>query len=177
MRHRVRTPASVAILQCSPALWRFVRAWRFADAGAPSGGSADALAVWSATVLTRGARDIVLGVEQHTWLALVCELGAETTFAGRWKQALELAFDDMRLPLTDQVRGAGVPRMHRAEEGRIEAALSSAAFVCGTELHFQPDLRIVQRRLNEFPHDHPPDYVPAVAVRRLLGRPRDRSRI
>lgn len=166
----------MALLLCSPALWRFVRAWRSANRGEAPAGSGGVLETWSATVLTSGIRDIVLGVEHETWLSLVCELGAETTFAARWRQALDAAFEDMRLPLTDGAREARVPRLQAAENGQFEPALAAAAFVCDTELHYQSDLRIVQRRLNEFPHDHPPDYVPVIAVRRLC-RASDRGRL
>ena len=158
------------LVLCSPPLWRLVRAWRSAESGAAAdsvGGGT--LATWSATVFRRGARDILVSVEMETWLTLVCELGSETTFPARWKQSLATAFEDMRVPLPGSLREHSVPRLRKADDDRQDASLASVGFVCDTELHFQPDLRIVQRRLNEFPHDHPPHYVPLIAVRRLLA--------
>ena len=98
----------------------------------------------------------------------MCELGSETTFNGRWKQALEAAFEDMKVPLACLPADV-VPRLQRIKDDAWDRTLDAVEFVCDTELHFQSDLRIVQRELNEFPHDHPPHYAPVVAVRRLFG--------
>jgi hypothetical protein len=159
----------VSIIMCAPPLWRFVRAWRTASAEPDPAVSAGTLGRWAATALTRGARDILLGVETATCLAIVCELGSETTFTRRWKQALEAAFEDMRVPLACLPGDVCVPRLQRIKDEAWDRTLDAVEFVCDTELHLQSDLRIVQRELNEFPHDHPPHYVPVVAVRRLFG--------
>lgn len=159
----------MSIVVCAPPLWRFVRAWRSASADRHPTMPPGALGLWAATALTRGGRAIVLSVEIETYLTLVCDLGSESTFPRQWKQSLEAAFEDMQVPLARLRSDTCAPRLQPVDDGRLDSVLASVEFVCDTELHFQSDLRVVQRRLNDFPHDHPPDYVPSIAVRRLFG--------
>jgi hypothetical protein len=56
----------------------------------------------------------------------------------------------------------------RLVDASLHEALETVDFVCGIELEYHTDLRVVQRRLNDFPHPLPPDCVPEVAVRRLF---------
>ena len=53
----------------------------------------------------------------------------------------------------------------RASARRLEWA----EFTCAVERGYHPDLRTVQRHLYALPHNLPPDYVAAGAVRRLFG--------
>ena len=151
-------------------MWRFVRAWRSAG-GKPIAEVPTALGPWAATVIKSRRHELVLAVEHHTCLALIFELQAETTFAAAWKSALATTLRefDVPPPRIAHETGAGAFRLEPLADERSMAMLAAVAFVCETELHYQTDLAIVQRRLNEFPHDHPPDYAPMIAIRRLLG--------
>jgi hypothetical protein len=164
----------MSIMCCARPLWRFVRAWRSAaEDGAPQP-PGQVLGTWVATSLARDGCDLLLALETETCLTIVCELGSETTFAGRWTQALEAAFAELAVPLARLTPDVCSPRLRAIAGGPLDTRLATAAFVCDTELHFHTDLRLVQAQLNEFPFDHPPHYVPAIAVRRLFGTARRR---
>lgn len=170
IRHCVRTLASVPTIACSPAMWRFVRAWRSA-CGKQVAETQTALGPWAATVIERGRGELILAVEYQTCLALLFELKAEATFAASWKTTLTRSLSDLDVPPARVMRetSAGSFRLEPLVDERSAAMLAAVEFVCATELHYQSDLAVVQRRLNEFPHDHPPDYAPSSAIRRLFG--------
>ncbi|HTL45404.1 MAG TPA: hypothetical protein VL262_13765 [Vicinamibacterales bacterium] len=151
-----------------------MRAWRAATEDGSSQPPGQVLGTWVATALARDGCDLLLALETETCLTIVCELGSETTFAGRWKQALEAAFAELAVPLARLTPDVCSPRLRAIAGGPLDTRLATAAFVCDTELHFHTDLRLVQAQLNEFPFDHPPHYVPAIAVRRLFGTARRR---
>lgn len=151
-------------------MWRFVRAWRSAR-GRPVAHVKRALGPWAATVIDGSRGELVLAVECQTCLTLLFELGAEATFASAWKSALTASLHDISIPAA-RIGDEAAPRAFRLEpcvDERSNVMLSAVEFVCDTELHYQSDLAIVQRRLNEFPYDHPPDYAPITAVKRLFG--------
>lgn len=92
-------------------------------------------------------------------------------FAASWKSALATILEDLDVPTARISLESGVAsfRLEPLADERAAAMLAAVEFVCDTELYYQPDLRIAQRRLNEFPHDHPPHYAPITAIRRLFG--------
>ena len=160
----------MATVLCSPALWRFVRAWRCAGGAPPGRGSSGVFGPWTATTIPTGRCEIVMAVEHRTYMALVCDLGAEATFRAAWNRSLLTAFEDMQVPIARVAPAACTPPLFEPlKDERFTAILAAVEFVCRTELHYCSDLRVIQRRLNEFPHDHPPDYAPIAAVRRLFG--------
>lgn len=154
---------------CTPAMWRFVRAWRTAREGR-HGAPEARLGPWTATTIVNRGGDLVIAVERQTYLALVFELGAEATFVHAWKRALTTSLRDLGVPLPRVIdeTGAGPFRFEPAADERSTAVLSAVEFVCETELHYQGDLAVVQRNLNRFPHDHPPDYTATAAVKRMF---------
>ena len=169
IRHCVRTLASVPTIGCSRAMWRFVRAWRSA-CGRQVAQPYTALGPWAATVVESRRPELILSVEHHTCLALVFELGAEATFAAAWKAALMTSLSDLNVSPAHIAHetGAAAFRLEPLVDERSAGMLAAVEFVCATELHYQSDLVVVQRRLNEFPHDHPPDYTAMAAIRRMF---------
>jgi hypothetical protein len=162
--------AGVPTIECSPAMWRFVRAWRSA-CGPQVVETRTALGPWTATVIKSRGAELILAVEGRTYLALLFKLEAEATFAPSWKNALSRSLDDLGVSparIAQETRAASF-RLQPLVDDASMSMLSAVEFVCSTELHYQPDLAVVQRRLNEFPHDHPPDYSPVAAIHRLFG--------
>jgi hypothetical protein len=156
---------------CAAEMWRYVRAWRSACPAA-DGPDGDALGGWAATVVRSRRGEVIVSIETQTYLTVLCELTAESTFPGVWTRALRTSLEDMRVPAWRIARAlvrARELRLEPLEDDTLSQALAVVEFVCETELYYEPDLRVAQRRLNEFPHDHPPDYAPMVAVRRLFG--------
>jgi len=150
-------------------MWRFVRAWRAvrtADDSAQSG----ELGPWAATVISFRQRELLLAVESRTYLTLVFALGSESTFPTAWRRALRAALDDIHVA-DARAADESCPKPLRLQplvDDRLAAMLADVEFVCGTELPYHADLRIAQRRLNEFPYNLPPDYAPTMTVRRLF---------
>jgi hypothetical protein len=160
------------IIMCSATMWRFVRLWRSAQSKPRAPGGAAVLGPWAATVFSDTRRDLVLSVETRTCLTVICRFGAEGTFPAAWSTALRAALEDLAVPpdrIAAEVGARTDLRLERLTDDRFRDVLGTIEFVCDTELFFDKDVRVVQRNLNEFPHDHPPDYVPFVAVRRLFG--------
>jgi hypothetical protein len=169
-RHSVRTSSVVPTIACSPAMWRFVRAWRSAG-DRPVTEEPTILGPWAATVVESRRCQLVLAVDLHACLTLLFELEAEATFAAAWKNALTSSLRELgvaRPRIAHEIASGGF-RLKPLSDDRSAAMLSAVEFVCETELHYQPDLSVVQRRLNEFPHDRPPDYAPMIAIKRLFG--------
>jgi len=159
-------------MMCSAAMWRFVRLWRCAQLKPRVVTAAAVLGPWAATVFRDERRDLVLSVETRTCLTVICRFGAEGTFPAAWTAALRGALEDLAVPpdrIAAEVGARADLRLERLADDRFRDVLGTIEFVCDTELYYDRDVRVVQRNLNEFPHDHPPDYVPLVAVRRLFG--------
>jgi hypothetical protein len=156
-------------IRCAPALWRFVRAWRSVH-GPQTDGAESRLGPWDATVIAARQAELVLAVESRTCLALVFELGAEATFAAAWKRALTAVLHELGVaPARIALEIASTSfRLETLRDPPATAMLADVRFVCETELHYQSDLRVVQCRVNEFPHNHPPDYTAADAIRRVF---------
>jgi hypothetical protein len=130
------------------------------------------LGPWAATIVRDGTRDLVVSVEAQTYFTVVCALTAETGFPAAWRQALAFALEDVRVAPERIAIEAAAPihlRFERLADAAMREVLKTVDFVCETELCYHTDLRVIQRNLNEFPHNNPPDYVPLLAVRRLLG--------
>jgi len=157
---------------CSQRLWRIVWHWETADSLEDHESPARVLGPWAAGVSRDEGRDLVLAIDTRTYLTVLFPLGAASEFHASWSGALRALLRDLRVP-DDRIEIEGDAVKHlpltRLSEPRFKEALKVIGFVCGIELSYQDDLRIVQRQLNEFPHDLPPDYVPAHAVRRLFG--------
>jgi hypothetical protein len=157
------------MIECTPALWRLVRAWRAARGHDP-GPPRTRLGPWTATTLVNRSAELMLAVERHTCLTLVFELGAEATFAAGWKRALTAALQHLGVPSARiEEEASGAPfRFERLAGDASSAVLSAVEFVCETSLHYHSNLELVQCNLNEFPHDHPPDYTATAAIRRMF---------
>jgi hypothetical protein len=113
-------------------------------------------------------------MEAQTCLTLVFPYGERDVFQNGFFEALTWALEDL-LNVQHVATSKLVPvtpvTLSRLEDARLREALRAAEFICAIERMYHDDLRRVQRHLNQFPHDCPPDYVPADAVRRLFGRP------
>jgi hypothetical protein len=157
---------------CSPRLWRIVCQWETVDALEGHESPARVLGPWAAAASTDAGRDLVLAIDTRTYLTVVFPLGHASEFHASWSRSLRALLRDLRVPHERvEIEGNAVKHLPlvRLSEPRLIEALKVIGFVCAIELSYQDDLRIVQRQLNEFPHDLPPDHVPAQAAQRLFG--------
>jgi hypothetical protein len=116
----------------------------------------------------------VLAIDVRTYLTIAFPLGDASWFHDAFAGALDAALQDLAIPL-DRIATevAAVRRLSlgRLVDASLRDALNTVDFLCGNELAYHTDLRVVQRNLNEFPHPLAPDYVPKAAIRRLFGVP------
>ena len=117
---------------------------------------------------------LVLALEVQTYLTVVFSYGNSEVFQKRFSRALTAALEDLgvdRTLLAEEMSSTGPVCLSRLKDPQLREALKAAQYTCGVERLYHDDLRTVQRNLNDFPHNLPPDYVPAVAVRRLFRQP------
>ena len=130
-----------------------------------------ALGSWAAKAVTIDGRDLVLAVNERTYLTLVFPLEPDA-FRENFAHALLEALEDCGVP----------PHVARAESaaiafeplasmarGALPKALATVEFFCGIELEYHTDLRTVQLNLNEFPHADIEHHVPRLAVKHLFA--------
>jgi hypothetical protein len=163
----------ICSIMCAHRLWRVVRGWKpHSESRRVVAGSR--LGPWAATV-SRGDEPIsVLAIDVGTYLTVAFRFGDDVGFHETFGGALGAALEDLDVSLdqrTIEVAAVqGLP-FARLVDATLRDALSTVEFVCGIELSYHEDLRVVQRRLNEFPHQLSPDSVPEVAIRRLFDIP------
>jgi len=127
---------------------------------------------WAATRRRFVGRDLVIALEQRTYLTLVFPLWPRVGFRARFADAQAAALADLGVPedLATPERGAieAAPLVLLANRTLVRS-LDDVEFICGIELMYHDDLRRVQRNLNEFPHPGRDPCVPVQAVARLFS--------
>jgi hypothetical protein len=115
---------------------------------------------------------LVLAIDAGTYLTLALRPGDGSEFHESFAAALDNALGDLGVPEKriavecEAVRGLPLAKL---TDATLREALTTIDFICGTELEYHRDLRIVQWNLNRFPHELPPYYVSATAVECLFG--------
>jgi hypothetical protein len=129
------------------------------------------LGSWAAKVFRYHRRDLVIALNERTYLTVLFPLAPRVQFRLHFASALANVLDDIG------VSGA----IARAESAAVEfeplarltnrsmtGTLNDLEFHCGIELEHHDDLRTVQRNLNEIPHVNRDPCVPIDAVNRLF---------
>ena len=132
------------------------------------------LGSWAATKCRFDRRDLVIALEQRTYLTLVFPLAPRTGFRARFADALAALLADLGVPedVVHAERSAiDFEPFSRLADRKLVGALDDVEFVCGIELSYHDDLRRVQRNLNEFPHAGLDVYVPLAAIARMFANP------
>jgi hypothetical protein len=157
-------------------MWRLVKSW--SSPVVPPHRAPARLSDWGAMTFSDDGETLVVALEVQTYLTVVFPYVDGEAFQERFSTALAAALEDLGVEATvvrEEVSAAGPVCLSRLTDARLREALKMAAYICGIERMDHDDLRVVQKNLNDFPHDLPPDHVPAVALRRLFGRPPARS--
>ena len=153
-------------------MWRLVKSWKRVGEESASTAAGCRLGPWAATVSREDERTPVLAIDVGTYLTVAFALGNQASFHRAFADALGSALEDIGVaPERIEVEMAAVttlPLRPLADAG-LRDALKTVDFMCGLELAYATDLRTVQRRLNDFPHNLPPYFVPEAAVRSLFG--------
>jgi hypothetical protein len=160
----------VCSIMCAHRLWRRVHRWK-PDSESRRGAAGSRLGPWAATISKDDEPTPVLAIDVSTYFTVAFRFGDDVGFHEAFGSALGAALEDLGVSVeqrTIEVAAVqGLP-FTRLVDATLRHALNTVEFVCGIELSYHEDLRVVQRRLNEFPHPLPPDSVPEAAIRRLF---------
>ena len=161
-------------IMCSQRMWRIVRSWKL-PGGAPDVSLTGCrLGPWAATISREDERVPVVAIDLATYLTVAFPLSDPVSFHGGFADALSYVLEDVGATSERIAIEAAAVRtlpLRLLKDADVRAALNTVDFMCGLELSYATDLRVVQRRLNEFPHNLPPHYVPEVAARSLFSLP------
>jgi hypothetical protein len=130
------------------------------------------LGSWAAKTCRFDRRDLVITIEQRTYLTLVFPLAPRTGFRAHFADALAALLTDLGAPddlVHTECSAMDVDPLSRLTDRKLIEALDTVEFMCGIELSYHDDLRRVQRNLNEFPHAGLDPCVPLEAVARVFA--------
>jgi hypothetical protein len=133
------------------------------------------LGSWAATVHRFDRRDLVIALEQRTYLTLVFPLAPRTEFRTHFADALAALLADLGMPedvVHAECSAIDFEPLSRLADRKLVGALDDVEFMCGIELSYHDDLRRVQLNLNEFPHAGLDLYVPLAAIARMFANTR-----
>ena len=134
--------------------------------------SGTVLGNWAATVARLKRRDLVIALNDRTYLTLLFPFARPDAFRSDFADALGRALRDHDVPRDVAVREGAeieVARFARLTDRLLRTALDNAEFICGIEMDYEDDLREVQAALNEFPHPNREPSVPTEAVLLLFA--------
>ena len=168
----------MACIMCSQKLWRAL-----GQSGQPPIQVAEplihgvALGSWAAKVFRVRRRDLVVVLDQRTYLTLVFPLAPRVNFRANFAGALAAALCDLGVPEEAvQIESAAIDfePLARLTNRSMTGSLNDIEFHCGIELEYHDDLRRVQLNLNEIPHVNREPCVPIDAVSQVFSTPRAR---
>jgi hypothetical protein len=164
---------------CTRKLWRALgHGGQPPPHAAPSLIPGVALGGWAAKVFRSEGRDLVVALEQRTYLTLAFPLAPRTSFRANFATALGAILSDLGVPdELVQAESAAVDFMPltRLTDRILTGSLNDIEFHCGIELLYHDDLRRVQRNLNDIPHVNREPCVPVDAVAQLFSTARPSS--
>jgi hypothetical protein len=158
------------IIMCAQKLWRVVR--RQVSRSNPVPAPCGLLGSWAATRFQEEDDDVVIAIEESTYLTVVLPLSARALCVA-FREAVAAALEDLRVPaLRIELELSAMEHLsfEPLRDTTLQGVLRDLEMYCGIELSYHSDLRIVQRNLNDVPHPSLPEHVPGAAVARLLGR-------
>jgi hypothetical protein len=117
--------------------------------------SGTVLGNWAATLSRLNRRDLVIALNERTYLTLVFPLMPREAFRSNFASALGQVLDDHGVERETAVRECAeveVARLASLADPALATALDNAEFICSLEAACDNDLGSVQARLNDFPH-------------------------
>lgn len=129
------------------------------------------LGSWAAKVFRFERRDLVIALNERTYLTIVFPLAPRTTFRSNLANALADALEDLGMSQAIVRAESGAVEFEplaRLTNRTMNGTLNDLEFHCGIELEYHNDLRTVQRNLNDIPHVNRDPCVPVDAVSQLF---------
>ena len=129
------------------------------------------LGSWAAKVVRLEGRELVLALNERTYLAVLFPLAPRKHFRLQFAGALANALQDLGVPralVRAECTVVEFQPLTRLSSVHLTDTLNDLEYLCGIELCYHSDLGTVQRNLNQFPHAQRNPCVPADAVRQLF---------
>ncbi len=129
------------------------------------------LGSWAAKVFRLDRRDLIIALNERTYLTVVFPLAPHRGFRSNFERAVAEVLEDLRLPeeiVRSESAAVAFEPLARLTNRSMTGTLNDLEFHCGIELSYHDDLRTVQLNLNEIPHVNRDPCVPIDAVRRLF---------
>lgn len=131
------------------------------------------LGSWAATRFREEENDMVMAVNEATYMTVVVALDSDAEFLPDFRAAFAAALQDLGIPSARTAKELGAldgVHLSRLRDARLRSVLNMLQTFCGIEFCYHSDPRTVQRNLNEVP--------PSVAVCRhgCKGREDDARR-
>ena len=162
----------MARIMCTQRLWQ-----RLGHAGRPPSHVSEplihgvSLGSWAAKVFRIDRRDLVIALNERTYLTVVFPLAPRREFRANFTSAVGDVLEDLRLPeeiVRSESAAVEFEPLARLTNRSMTGTLNDLEFHCGIELAYHDDLRKVQLNLNEIPHANRDPCVPIDAVSRLF---------
>lgn len=161
----------MAVIRCRGKLWQRLGRTRGSHASASMPIPGVMLGSWVAKVFRERERDLVIALNERTYLTVVFQLVPRERFAGELASAMSNALQDLGIPgriARAEAAAAEAMPLGRLGRGELADVLDDVQFFCEMELDYHTDLRVVQRNLNDVPHPNRDPCVPLIAVRELF---------
>ena len=159
---------------CTQTLWR-----RLGQTGRPPATVPEPLqhgillGGWAATAFRYLHHDLVIALNESTYLTLVFRLAPRAAFRRHFAIALREALDDLGVPVPVVAAETGalaLTPLARLSNLSMAGTLTDLRYHCASELRELTDLRAVQLNLNDMPHaNRPQPSIPANAVLELFS--------
>ena len=129
------------------------------------------LGSWVAKMFRDGDRDLVIALNERTYLTIVFSLVPRERFSTELASAMSKALRDLGISeriVRAEAAAVELMPLGRLERGELADVLDDVQSFCEMELDYHTDLRVVQRNLNDVPHPNRDPCVPLAAVRELF---------
>jgi hypothetical protein len=159
------------VIRCKGKLWRRLGGKRRTHCGHEASLPGVMLGSWAAKVFECDARNLVLALNERTYLTIVFPFVPRERFSAELANALSNALRDLGIPeriARAEAAAAELMPLGPLDGGELADVLDDLQFFCEMELDYHTDLRVVQRNLNDVPHPNRDPCVPLAAVRELF---------
>lgn len=161
----------MAVIRCRGKLWQRLGRGRTAHCASEAAFPGVLLGSWAAKLFSYGGRDLILAINERTYLSVVLPRVPRERFFTELANAVGTALRDLRVPeaiVRSESNAVEFMPVARLGSGELADVLDDVQFYCELELQYHTDLRIVQRNLNDVPHPNRDPRVPLEAVRALF---------
>ena len=161
----------MAVIRCKGNLWRRLGGKRKTEPATTASIPGVLLGSWVAKAFECDGRNLVLAINERTYLTVVFPFVPRERFSSEMAVAVGHALRDLGIAepiVAGETAAVEFMPPARLEGSELVEVLEDVQFECEIELTYHTELRVVQRNLNDFPHPNRNPCVPLQAVRQLF---------